>query len=69
MVRPIQNLKVLESHSCCCNESGAHRLAAPYMLSLMVMSYALTLFAMVPAAPPTRKNQRATCSMLAEQDY
>lgn len=39
-------------------------MAAPYMLSLMAMSYALTLFAIVPAAPPTRKNQRATCSAL-----
>src|SRR5919108_114369 len=30
------------------------------MASLMVMSYAEMLLAIVPAAPPTRKNQRAT---------
>src|SRR5688572_18202320 len=30
------------------------------MASLIVMSYAEMLLAMVPAAPPTRKNQRAT---------
>src|ERR1051325_1030665 len=30
------------------------------MASLMVMSYADMVLAMVPAAPPTRKNQRAT---------
>ncbi len=30
------------------------------MASLTVMSYADMLLAMVPAAPPTRKNQRTT---------
>ncbi len=37
-----------------------HRLQEPYVVSLMVMSYAEIDLAMVPAAPPTRKNHRAT---------